>query len=86
MGSSYFQELSPPHRPLCIIGEGGWGERKRKRAVRLQNSPVFFLKISKEIGKAWRTEAREPHTAYLTAHAYLNTQKYGLFCRRLART
>ena len=47
----------------------------------------FFLKISKEIGKAWR--AREPHTPLvsasfqtfcLTARAYLNTQKYGLFC------
>ena len=74
----------------------------------------FFLKISQEIGKAWRKsltrEAREPHTPYgrvrrekknrifsvspqsrslfsasfqtfcLTARAYLNTQKYGLFC------
>ena len=33
---------------------------------RLQNSRFFFLKISKEIGKAWRKslkrEAREPHT------------------------
>ena len=65
----------------------------------------FFLKISQEIGKAWRKsltrEAREPHTPVgifsvspqsrslfsasfqtfcLTARAYLNTQKYGLFC------
>ena len=79
----------------------------------------FFLKISKEIGKAWRkslTRAkREPHTPVgrvrreknlfyyfiiifsvspqssslfsasfqtfsLTARAYLNAQKYGLFC------
>ena len=29
----------------------------------------FFLKISKEIGKAWRASP-----------AYLNTEKYGLFC------
>ena len=29
----------------------------------------FFLKISKEIGKAWRAP-----------RAYLNTEKYGLFC------
>ena len=50
---------------------------------------VFFLKISKEIGKAWRkSDAREPrepqprslfsasfHTFSLTARAYLNTQK-----------
>ena len=65
----------------------------------------FFLKISKEIGKAWGKsltrakraslpEAREKsvspqsrsvfsssfHTFCLTARAYLNTQKYGLFC------
>ena len=75
----------------------------------------FFLKISKEIGFAWRKslmrEPREPqtpvgrcearekkpyffsvspqshslfsasfHTFCLTARAYLNTQKYGLFC------
>ena len=57
----------------------------------------FFLKISKEIVKAWRKsltrDAREPHspqprtlfsasfqTFCLTARAYLNTQKYGLFC------
>ena len=62
-----------------------------------------FLKISKEIGKAWRTSltrearARASHarsvspqshspfsasfqTFCLTARAYLNTQKYGLFC------
>ena len=54
MVSSYFQELSPPQRPLCVIGEGGWGERKRNSAVRLQKQSVFFSKISKEIGKAWR--------------------------------
>ena len=29
----------------------------------------FFLKISKEIGKAWRA-----------SRAYLNAEKYGLFC------
>ena len=48
----------------------------------------FFLKISKEIGKARRKSltrakrsARAPRqTFYLTARAYLNTQKYGLFC------
>lgn len=33
----------------------------------------FFLKISKEIGASFQT-------FYLTARAYLNTQKYGLFC------
>ena len=35
------------------------------KGYRLQNSRVFFLKISKEIGKAWHKclmpEAREPH-------------------------
>ena len=64
----------------------------------------FFLKISKEIGKAWRKglmlakgasltpcEARKKVSlsvfslvpnilCCLTACAYLNTQKYGLFC------
>ena len=50
----------------------------------------FFLKISKEIGEGWRkslTRANRPslasfQTFCLTAHAraYLNTQKYGLFC------
>ena len=61
----------------------------------------FFLKISKEIGKAWRkslTRAKRVRlifsvspqsrslfsasfqTSCLTARAYLNMQKYGLFC------
>ena len=59
----------------------------------------FFLKISKEFGKAWRKSltrakraslTRPPQsrslfsalfqTFCLTARAYLNTQKYGLFC------
>ena len=62
----------------------------------------FFLKISKEIGKAWRkslkrakrvrrqkkTFSPQSHSPFsasfqtfcLTARAYLNTQKYGLFC------
>ena len=39
----------------------------------------FFLKISKEIGKAWRKSlARD--TFCLTTRASLNTQNYGLFC------
>ena len=51
---------------------------------RLQNSR-FFLKISEEIGKAWRKSltrvkrASSFQTFRLTARAYLNTQKYGLF-------
>ena len=57
----------------------------------------FFLKISKEIGKAWRKSLAHAkraslirryrslfsasfQTFCLTARAYLNTQKYGLFC------
>ena len=48
MVSSYFQELSPPQRPLCVIGEGGWGERKRNSAVRLQNSRFFSPKSVKK--------------------------------------
>ena len=57
----------------------------------------FFLKISKEIGKAWRKsitcakrekKKTQSHSLFsasfqtfcLTARAYLNTQKYGLFC------
>ena len=52
--------------------------------VRVQNHRVFFLKISKEVGKAWRkSNTREPHTPFsasfqtfcVTAHAYLNTPK-----------
>ena len=43
---------------------------------RLQNGRFFFLKISKEIDKAFQTFC-------LTARAYLNTQKYGLFCSLL---
>ena len=40
---------------------------KNVLSSRLQNNRFFFLKISKEIGKAWRKsllkrEAREPHT------------------------
>ena len=73
------------------------------KGYRLQNSRVFFLKISKEIGKAWRkslTRAKREkknrifsvspqsrslfsasfQTFCLTARAYLNKQKYGLFC------
>ena len=50
----------------------------------------FFLKISKEIGKAWRKSLARAkgasltrlfsasfHTFCLTTRAYLNTQKYG---------
>ena len=51
----------------------------------------FSLKISKEIGKAWRKSltvspqscsvfSASFQTFCLTARAYLNTQKYGLFC------
>ena len=66
-----------------------------------KQSGFFFLKISKDIGKAWRTsltrtkraslrepqnvspQSRSPFSASfqtfcLTAHAYQNTQKYGL--------
>ena len=44
----------------------------------------FFLKVSKEVGKAWRkSNTHEPHTPFsasfqtfcVTAHAYLNTPK-----------
>ena len=51
----------------------------------------FFLKISKEIGNVWRKTLMRTnqsrslfsalfHTFCLTARAYLNTQKYWLFC------
>ena len=60
----------------------------------------FFLKISKEVGNAWRKSLMRAnrasltpqsrslfsasfHTFCLTARAYLNTQKYGLFCSLL---
>ena len=49
----------------------------RKLIIDCKTVGFFFLKISKEISKAWR-EAREAFS--LTAHSYLNTQKYGLFC------
>ena len=56
---------------------------------------VFFLKISKEIRKAWRARALHARsvspqscslfsasfqTFCLTARVYFNTQKYGMFC------
>ena len=53
--------------------------------TRLQNSR-FFLKISKAWRKSLtRAESRSLFSASfqtfcLTARAYLNTQKYGLFC------
>ena len=53
---------------------------------RLQKQSGFFLKISKEIGKAWRKGLTRSlfsasfQTFCLTARAYLNTQKYGLCC------
>ena len=66
----------------------------------------FFLKISKEIGKACRKSLKRAkrekkgifsvispqsrslfsasfQTFCLTARAYLNTQKYGLFCSQI---
>ena len=61
-----------------------------KGGHRLQNSRFFFLKISKEIGKAWRKSITRAsltrpfsasfQTFRLTARAYLNTQNDGLFC------
>ena len=68
----------------------------------------FFLKIGKEIGKAWRKSLTRANRASLTrptgvspqsrslfsasfqtfcltARAYLNTQKYGLFCSLFQR-
>ena len=39
----------------------------------------FFLKISQEIGKAWRKNLTRASLG-LTARMYLNTQKYGLLC------
>ena len=57
--------------------------------IRLQNSRFFFLKTSKEIGKAWRSVSPQSRSLFsasfqtfffLSAHSYLNTQKYGLFC------
>ena len=61
----------------------------RKRSKLGCKKSQFFLKISKEIGKAWRKSltrakcaslTRSLQTCLLTARAYLNTQKYGLFC------
>ena len=34
----------------------------------------FFLKISKEIGKAWRKSAREPHTPVASHAAHVSPQ------------
>ena len=86
---------SPKRRFVCsahdrttrLLSKNCWGTRLRPR---LQNSR-FFLKISKEIGKEWRKsinsvspQSHSPFSASfqtfcLTARAYLNTQKYGLF-------
>ena len=55
--------------------------------IRLQDSRFFFLKISKEIVgrgvcvlRTRSSRASHAQTFCLTALAYLNTQKYGLFC------
>ena len=46
-----------------------------------KQSGFFFIKISKESGKAWRKSLSASFQTFcLTARAYLNTQKYGLFC------
>ena len=45
---------------------------------------VFFLKISKEIGKLWRESLTPRHALFqafcLSARMHLSTQKYRLFC------
>ena len=88
-------------RPL-VLALGIEPETFRSAVKRVDWKTVgFFLKISKEIGKAWRktlsgaklASLERPtdvwgerlfsatfQTFCLTAHACLNTQKYGLFC------
>ena len=71
-----------------LLSHGGYPTSSPKQ------SGFFFLKISKEIGKAWCKRVLRARRACeasffflffqtfcLTARAYLNTQKYGLFCR-----
>ena len=67
-------------------------KRKTNKELDYNNSPRRFRPLGKEIGKAWRknlTRAKSAsltrpfQTFCLTARAYLNTQKYGLFCSLL---
>ena len=73
-----------------LLSHGGYPTSSPKQ------SGFFFLKISKEIGKAWCKRVLRARRACeaslfffklffqtfcLTARGYLNTQKYGLFCR-----
>ena len=59
--------------------------------IRLQNSRVFFLEsVKKSVKRAVRVlRARSARASFqtfrLTTRAYLNTQKYGLFCSLAAR-
>ena len=91
---SYFAGFYSRNIQCTISHEGAW--TTGKPFVPQGHPPVdcktvgFFLKISKEIGNAWRkslmranraslTFSASFHTFCLTARAYLNTQKYGLF-------
>ena len=72
-----------------LLSHGGYPTSSPKQ------SGCFFLKISKEIGKTWCKRVLRARRACeasfllllffqtfcLTARLYLNTQKYGLFCR-----
>ena len=68
---------------LAVLAKNTGRQGGKTGAIVDCKTVVFFLKISKEIGKAWRkslTRAKratftcfQPH---LTVRAYLNTQKY----------
>ena len=104
----FFQILSYSRAYLRIIYEKTKGQVPLEPLLGKQNTQAkgvyymsdcktvgFFLKISKEIGKAWCkiiTRAKRAslprltlfstsfQTFRLTARAYLNKQKYELFC------
>ena len=56
---------------------------EQRRQDRLQKSRFFFLKISKEIGKAWRKSLTRAKRASLTPVARVRRDKKTLFLASL---
>ena len=59
-------------------GERDWGERLKIRTVRF--AYVIFVRITRFSPQSRSLFSASFQTFCLTARAYLNTQKYGLFC------
>ena len=56
---------------------------EQRRQDRLQKSRFFFLKISKEIGKAWRKSLTRAKRASLTPEGRVRRDKKTLFLASL---